>query len=59
MSRYRGNARALSGRLTEMMASLRENGIVIEKGWTCAGRTLTIDARGYFDRPPTQALGTA
>jgi hypothetical protein len=59
VSRYPGNARALSGRLTEMMASLRENGIVIEKGRTCAGRTVAIYARRYFDRPIIQALGAA
>lgn len=48
MDKYPGNARALSSRLTEMMASLRENGIVIEKGRTRTGRTVTIDAKGHF-----------
>jgi len=59
MDRYPGNARALSGRLTEMMASLPENGIVVEKGRTGAGRTVAIDARGYFERPTHPALGAA
>jgi hypothetical protein len=57
MDRYPGNARALSGRLTEMMASLRENGIVVEKGRRGAGRAIAIDAPGYFCRPSTAALG--
>lgn len=53
MAKYPGNARVLSGRLTEMMASLRENGIVIEKNRTVTGRTISIDARGHFRRPAT------
>jgi hypothetical protein len=51
MAKYPGNARSLSGRLTEMMASLRENGIVVEKNRTATGRAVTIDARGHFSRP--------
>lgn len=51
MDKYPGNARALSGRLTEMMASLRENGILIEKNRTASGRTITIDAQEHFSRP--------
>jgi len=41
------------------MASLPENGIVVEKGRTGAGRTVAIDARGYFERPTHPALGAA
>jgi hypothetical protein len=55
MARYPGNARSLSGRLTEMMASLRENGIVVEKNRTATGRAISIDARGHFRRPPVEA----
>jgi hypothetical protein len=51
IAKYPGNARVLSGRLTEMMASLRENGIVIEKQRTAAGRAISIDAREHFRRP--------
>jgi hypothetical protein len=59
MAKYPGNARALSGRLTEMMASLRENGIVIDKNRTAAGRAITIDARGHFRRPGAPTLDAA
>jgi hypothetical protein len=59
MAKYPGNARALSGRLTEMMASLRENGIVIEKNRTATGRAITIDARGHFRRPAPPKLDAA
>ena len=51
MAKYPGNPRSLSGRLTEMMASLRENGIVIDKSRTATGRTIRIDARGHFCLP--------
>jgi hypothetical protein len=55
MAKYPGNARVLSGRLTEMMASLRENGIVVEKNRTAAGRAISIDASEHFRRPLTGA----
>jgi len=48
MDKYPGNAWALSSRLNEVMASLRENGIVIGRERTAAGRSITIDAQGYF-----------
>jgi len=50
MEKYPGNARTLSGRLTEMMASLRENGIHIEKTRNATGRAITIDSQGHFRR---------
>jgi hypothetical protein len=59
MAKYPGNARSLSGRLTEMMASLRENGIVVEKNRTANGRTVSIDARGHFSRPATPRTDAA
>jgi hypothetical protein len=57
MAKYPGSPRALSGRLTEVMASLRENGIVVEKGRTGAGRNITIDGRSFFARPPVSNFG--
>lgn len=59
MAKYPGNARSLSGRLTEMMASLRENGIVVEKNRTVAGRAISIDARGHFRHPSTPSFDAA
>jgi hypothetical protein len=59
MAKYPGNARSLSGRLTEMMASLRENGIVIEKNRTTTGRAISIDAREHFRRPAPAKLDAA
>lgn len=48
MAKYPGNPRVLSSRLTEMMASFRENGIVIERDRKTTGRSITINAQGYF-----------
>jgi hypothetical protein len=59
MAKYPGNPRSLSGRLTEMMASLRENGIVVEKNRAATGRAIRIDARGHFNRPTTPRLDAA
>ena len=59
MAKFPGNARSLSGRLTEMMASLRENGIVVEKDRTATGRAISIDARGRFRRPATPKTDAA
>ena len=56
MAKYPGNPRALSGRLTEMMASLRENGLVIEKQRTAMGRSIRIDATEHFRYPDTQKI---
>lgn len=59
MAKYPGNARALSSRLTEMTASLRENGIIVEKNRTATGREISIDARGHFRHPDTTKLDAA
>jgi hypothetical protein len=59
MAKYPANARSLSGKLTEMMASLRENGILIDKIRTANGRQINIDARGHFRRPVVSMLGAA
>jgi hypothetical protein len=59
MAKYPGNPRSLSGRLTEMMASFRENGIVIEKKRTANGRAIRIDAQAHFFRPVTLRFDAA
>jgi hypothetical protein len=48
MGKYPGNARVLSGELNRLGASLRENGIVVERERKATGRGITIDARAYF-----------
>jgi len=53
MGRYPSTARVLSGELNKLGASLRENGIVIERKRTGEHREITIDALGYF-RPQPQ-----
>jgi hypothetical protein len=58
MGKYPSTARVLSGELNKLGASLRENGIVIERKRTGEQRGITIDAQGYFP-PPTQTGDTS
>jgi len=58
MGRYPSTARVLSGELNKLGASLRENGIVIERKRTGEHREITIDALGYF-RPQQQPSETS
>ena len=46
------------GGLREMTTSLRENGILVEKDRTAAGRTATLGARSYFVKPTTPRSGS-
>ena len=59
MGRYPSTARVLSGELNKLGASLRENGIIVERERTWKERVISLDAQGYFQgkdsAQPTEA----